>query len=264
MTKLQTTPQRGSPPKPVKRGMFSVDDTPTLWIIGVGALALVALLALLALDVLALLVVAAVLFGLERTAGDWLADALGPFLSKVVFVGGVVLAAATLLSFGSVRDSIWSALAEADDAGFHSVLVDQLRTMPSAGPIVGDGVSGGGGGLPQVSGQPAGSGTDDRSSRSSASAATGQAVVRTRAVLRLGGQGGTIHFAVDVIATGVTVDEGDVEFSIDGRRVTTARVTRGRAEAQVRGITSGAHRASARFRGTSRFGESIAEAAFTR
>jgi hypothetical protein len=83
-------------------------------------------------------------------------------------------------------------------------------------------------------------------------------------VLRLGGQGGTVHFAADILATGVTVDEGSVEFSIDGRRVTTARVTGGRAEARVGGVTSGAHRASARFLGTARFGESVAEAAFTR
>jgi len=262
MTKLQAPVERSSPPKPVKRRLFAVEDRLTVGIIGVGAFALLALLALSALDVLALLVVAAVVFALERTVGDWLADALGPFLSKVVFVGGVIFALGTMLSFGSVRNSIWSALGKADSAGFHSVLMDYLSTMPSAAPIQGDGVSGGGGGLPQTSGsRPAGGGTASVSDRSSAAPAP---VIRTRAVLRLGGQGGTVHFAVDIIATGVTVDEGSVEFSIDGRRVTTARVTGGRAEGRVGGVTSGAHRASARFLGTARFGESVAEAAFTR
>ena len=83
-------------------------------------------------------------------------------------------------------------------------------------------------------------------------------------MLRLGGQGGSVHFAVDVIASGTTVDEGTVEFSIDGRRVASASVAGGRAEIRVSGVGSGSHRASARFLGTSRFGESVAESAFSR
>ncbi len=73
-----------------------------------------------------------------------------------------------------------------------------------------------------------------------------------------------MHFVVDIIASATTVDEGTVEFSIDGRQVSSASVTAGRAETRVSGVSAGAHRASARFLGTSRFGESVAESAFSR
>lgn len=120
-------------------------DKVTLWIVGVGALALVALLARSAVDALALIVIAISLFALERTVGDWLSDALGPFLSRVVFVGGVGVVTAVMLSFDPVRDRIWSGLEKADAAGFHSVIVEHLSRMPGPRPIQGGSIHGGGG-----------------------------------------------------------------------------------------------------------------------
>jgi hypothetical protein len=262
MTNLHTPVERGSPTKPAQRRLLASESRLAFGIIGVGVLGLLVLLALSAFDVLALLVVAGVLFGLERTAGDWLADALGPFLSKVVFMGGVGVATSVMLSFGSVRDAIWLGLEKADDVGFHSVLIDHMSRMPAAEPIKGgEPSSGGGGAVPQPMGaRPEGGRTDSRLNVPS----RGDQPTRTRPVLRLGGQGGAVHFAADIIASGVTVDDGYVEFSIDGRRVASAKVMGGRAEARVVGVSSGSHRASARFLGTARFGESIAEAAFTR
>jgi len=238
-------------------------DQATLWIVGIGGTVLLLLLATLALDVLLLLVLCGIAFLLERTAGDWLADAVGPVGSKVLFVGGVILATFILLSFGSVRGIIWGALAKADELGFHSVLIDHLSTMPSAEPIRGDGPSTRGPGtVPRTGGTRPGIGGGDSGSARPSGAS--QPVTSTRSVLRLGGQGGSVHFAVDVIAAGTTVDEGTVDFSIDGRRVASARVAGGRAEVRVGGVTAGSHRASARFLGTSRFGESVAESAFSR
>jgi hypothetical protein len=253
----------GEPPVTEKR------DTTILWIAGVSGTIVLLLLATQAFDVLLLLILCGIAFLLERTAGDWLADVLGPVGSKVLFVGGVILGTIIMLSFGSVRDVVWLGLAKADDAGFHSVLIDHLSTMPAADPVSGDGSSND---APRNTGRPASSspgGGGSAGSRSPASASEGrqpvrQPVVSTRSVLRLGGQGGSVHFAVDVITSGPPVDEGSVEFSIDGKRVGSARVSAGRAELRVGGVTSGPHRASARFLGTSRFGESVSESAFSR
>ncbi len=131
-------------PSPTQPSVAQTRKTATLWIAGIGGTALLLLLATQALDVLLLLVICGIAFLLERTAGDWLADLLGPLGSKVFFVGGAIVASFMLLSFGSVRDVIWGALAKADEAGFHTVLVDRLSTMPSADPFTGDGQSTGG------------------------------------------------------------------------------------------------------------------------
>ena len=119
-----------------RRSVAQKRETATLWIFGIGGTVLLLLLATLALDVLLLLVICGIAFLLERTAGDWLADAIGPVGSKVFFVGGVIFGTFILLSFGSVRGLIWGALAKADEAGFHSVLIDHLSddAVCAAGP----------------------------------------------------------------------------------------------------------------------------------
>jgi hypothetical protein len=263
VTRIDLPPDVAKRPKPsVRQRLLQPENTRLLLIVGGIALILVLLLARSALDILVLLVLGGIVFGLERTVGDWLVDALGPFLSKVVFVSGVLFSFGVLLSFQSVRSQVWDALLAADELGFHSILINQLDKMPRAEPVQGDGVTtqpgagggGGGGGSPRPA-RP----REEPDAPASAAGALG-----TRSVLRLGGQGATVTMTVDVVARGVTVNEGTVEFSVDGRRVASADVRAGKAEVRVGGVTRGSHRASARFLGTSRFGESVAEAAFNR
>lgn len=264
MTRLPSPPEAGRQPEVPRSSLLARTDKVTLWIIGVASLVLLLLLARSALDVLVLIIAGGLLFVFERTVGDWLADAMGSVLRKVLFLAGVLLTAAVMLSFGRVRDLIWGALERADEAGFHSVLVERLNEMPAADPIQGDGVTGGrgaGGAYRAPAPRPGPAPSEDRASQSTRPS---QTLTRTRTLLRLGGQGSSVVFSVDIIAAGPAVDEGYVEFSIDGRRVARANVVGGRAEARVGGISSGSHRATARFVETTRFSESIGEAAFTR
>lgn len=233
-----------------------------LWIAGIAAAVLIALLARLAFDVLVLLVVSAAVLVLERTVGDWLADALGPFLSKVVFVGIILLVVFVGLSIPSVRKTLRASFESADELGLHSVIISGLEKVPVADTT------------PPPSGGPRGSATSPAPPSSAAApeapaasptTGTGDRATgaRTRVVLRIAGQGRTVVLQADVVSERAGVDEGNVEFTVDGTRVAVAPVSAGRAEART-AVTGGSHRVQARFTGTATFRESFSEAAFTR
>jgi hypothetical protein len=248
-------------------------DVATIWIAGIAASAFVLFLAVRAVDVLAILLVCAGVFVLERTVGDWLTDALGPFVSKVVFLGGIFVCFTIALSFESVRTGIWNGIEAADNLGLHSVLLEGVEQMPSvdtkpAPSTASTRASGSGQSSPGGSEVP--SSTPSSPSEPAAAAPTpsvrGEEAptgARTRVVLRIGGQGSTVLLQADVLSEGAAVNDGRVEFIIDDRRATSAGVSAGRAEGRAT-VGPGAHRVQARYTGTRDFRESIAEVAFAR
>lgn len=257
--RVQSGPR--TPPKLVRSRWPVVEDASTLWIVGVTSFGLLILLARSALDVVVLLILAAALFLLERTIGDWLVDLLGPFGSKVVFIGGVVVLSGVMLSLPGVRGAVWAAIEKADALGFHTLLIDRYGYRAGFHVPPSSSVGGGGGGNPApvatspiVSGESKGGGATEQ----------GPPARSTRLVVAARVQEGILFMSADVMTAGGVVDEGDVEFLIDGRSVASASVSRGRAETRLGGVTPGAHRATARYRGTRQFSTSLAETSFVR
>lgn len=69
----------------------------------------------------------------------------------------------------------------------------------------------------------------------------------------------------EVIREGRRLDEGRVEFALDGTVAAEAAVGRnGAAELRLPQVSPGIHRARARFTGTSRYAQGVAEAVFAR
>jgi hypothetical protein len=229
------------------------------WLVG-GGLALLFLLARAAIDVLAIVAFCALLFALERTVGDWIADTTGSSGSKIIFLAAGCCGAWILLSIGGVRLATRHFFEAADERGFHSILANHLSV-----PASDDWSPPPSGGVPPSLDQPIRADAQASQPRESASAAPeAQPPSNARVLLRLGGQGDSVLFQADILSEGSVVGEGIVEFSIDGSRVASARVAAGRAEARVSNVKRGPHRASAKFSGSGRFAEAMSEAAFNR
>lgn len=245
------------------RPLLKRQDAITLWLVGIGAAALLIVLAREAFDVFAILVLCFLLFAAERTIGDWLVDAVGPFGAKTIFFLGLVVVFGILLAMGSVRTAVVRVLDEADAQGFHSVALRGLSKLPSTS------VAPSGGGV-----KPARSPDLPVTATEAPAAASGTASVgdqgrpltRTRLVLRLSSQPDAVVLQAELVADepGVNLDEGRVEFTIDGKHVATARLADGRAVARITSVLRGSHRARARFLGTDRLAETVSEAAFTK
>ena len=219
----------------------------------------VILLAKVAFDLLALLAFGAGLIALQRTVGDWLMDALGPVVGKAVLLGCALVTTLFLLALDPVRKEIWRGLESADRVGLHSLLLQHLEDRSWGGVSVG----GGGGGTPP--GTASSSGTvDDATGSSGKGDKSSEALSPTRLLFRVETLGNALVLQAQVIAEKRVVDEGSVEFTINNRKVASARVIAGRAEARIENLSRGSYSARARFFGDEQFRDSVAVLAFIR
>lgn len=232
-------------------------------VIGVSSL-IVLLMAWQAFDILLLLVFVGVVFLVERTVGDWLQDAVGPVLSKVIFLGLAVFLMGAMLSFDRIRATVWNVIDTADSWGFHSVLMDRIPGRPAVAPVTGDGVVGNHNPTAPIANTPvsgdAGSGSSGGVVRQNNEPTRSP----TRIALRVGSDREVTLVQVDVVAAGGPVNDGEVEFLVDGRVVATVAVSNGVAQARLTGIAPGTRTAAARYTGTSRHAASVTQSSFRR
>jgi hypothetical protein len=183
-------------------------------------------------------------------------DALGPVVGKAVLLGSALITTLFLLALDPVQKKIWEGLESADQLGLHSLLIEHLDSRPWGG------VSGGGGGAPAgtASSKPVAEATGSSGSSEKSS----EHLSPTRLLFRVEAQGNALVMQAQVIAETRIVDEGSVEFTINDRKVATARVIAGRAQARLENLSRGSYSARARFFGDEQFRDSVAVLAFIR
>jgi hypothetical protein len=215
-------------------------------------------------DVRTLLLICAGLFVIERTVGDWLADRLGDTFGKMAFLATVGAVSWVLFGTEHGRSALGELLAlagrEAQQAPASVVSVPaSTRSAPSASSA-----------RPSSPGVPASSTASQV--RNAGSPGEGNAdpagTAGTQPSVRVLATRTTLHATVSpevrsvaleavVSAAGTAVEGGSVEFSVDGRALTTVPVnSEGTARTTVTSLPSGVVKVTARYTGTSRFRES--------
>ena len=115
-----------------------------------------------------------------------------------------------------------------------------------------------------VANPPLSGNADGGSVRAAARPSDESARTPTRIALRVGTDRDATLVQADVVVAGGRVNDGSVEFLVDGRVVATVPVSNGVAEARVTGIAPGTRTAAARYTGTARFAASVTQSSFRR
>jgi hypothetical protein len=215
-------------------------------------------------DVRTLLLICAGLFVIERTVGDWLADRLGDTFGKMAFLATIGAVSWVLFGTEQGRSVLGDVLAlagrEAQQAPA-SVVSVPASTRPASS------TSSARSGSPRVPASPTASqvgnagspGEGHAAAAGTAGAQPSASVLATRTTLRasVSPDGRTVALEAVVSAAGTAVKSGDVQFSVDGRALTTIPVnSEGVAETTVTSLPSGIVKVTARYVGTNRFRES--------
>jgi hypothetical protein len=237
-------------------------------------------------DVVALAGIGALVVLLERTAGDWLADRLGPAAGSLVFGATVGCLAWYLMGTSTGRAAVDDFLAGAEARGYRSLI---LRVSPSAMPA---GLAPAVPAAP-VAGPPAAAPTSGSSLPSGARAQPTAPRLPVRAASRMPSSGrsesvagGSAEAVISPVPTRVTLQVspstvrygerftlratvtargngpgvGTVDFLIEDRVLATASVpATGTVIANVTILESGTHSVRARFTGAAGYSGSVSD-----
>ena len=231
---------------------------------GVLAVALI-LFARVALDVVLILAICAGLFLFQRTAGDWLNEALGASFGTLLFASVTAIFGWLLLMTDSGQSAAERFLALADARGFHTMFLEKqiippssVRRLPSPAEAQSP--------TPQPTDAPevanptpvetASGGSDASDARAAAAQKNKSTLVPTLVALELTQNRAKVGERVIATATvragAETVDGGSVVFTVNGLSRPVA-VKDGIATADIVEMASGRCEVRAQYRGTSRF-----------
>jgi len=236
---------------------------------GVLVVALI-LFARVALDVVLVLAICAGLFLFQRTAGDWLNEALGASFGTLLFASVTAIFLWFLLMTDGGQSAAERFLALADEHGFHTAFLQRqiippssVRRLPSS-----DGVQSG---APQATDTPevqnptpvqtASGGSDASDARAAAAQKNKSSTAPTQVALELTQNRAKVGERVVATATvragGEPVDGGTIVFTVNGLSRSVS-VKGGIATVDLVEMLSGRCEVRAQYRGTSRFASASA------
>jgi len=232
---------------------------------GVLTVALI-LFARIALDIALVLAICAVLFLIERTAGDWLNEALGASFGTLIFASVTALFLWLLLMTDDGQSAAERFFALADEHGFHTAFVQRqiippssVRRLPDSAP--GQTAAPSSADASDVTNPPStetesgSAGTDAASSHSGRGTKNGN-TVPTQVALELTQNrakvGERVVATATVRAAGEAVSGGVIVFSVNGLS-RAVPVKDGIATVDIVEMLSGRCEVRAQYRGTSLF-----------